>query len=210
MSSYLTSLKPSPESLVSFKHIPFNVKIQYPFGNPKFIGMIAGGTGITPMIQALHALLDSCKETAISSTEDNTATTPSEITRSATQQVALLYGSRTYDDILAKELVDSWAASTSTEQSKEMCRFSVTHVLSHEPADAPCFARAIGHNLERGHINRELIEKTFPGPDAGKDVIIFVCGPPPMYAALCGPREEKEVGGLLAEIGYSSDQVNKF
>jgi cytochrome-b5 reductase len=29
---------------MDFKHIPFNVKIQYPFGK-KRIGMICGGTG---------------------------------------------------------------------------------------------------------------------------------------------------------------------
>ena len=46
MSSYLKSLTPSTEAKpVSFKHIPFNVKIQYPFNNTKFVGMIAGGTG---------------------------------------------------------------------------------------------------------------------------------------------------------------------
>ena len=40
-----------------FKHIPFNVKIQYPFATAsgsapaKHVGMIVGGTGVTPMIQ---------------------------------------------------------------------------------------------------------------------------------------------------------------
>ena len=42
---------------LDFKHIPFNVKVQYPF-NRRVIGMICGGTGVTPMLQALHALLD--------------------------------------------------------------------------------------------------------------------------------------------------------
>ena len=37
---------------VAFKHIKFNVKAQYPF--PAKVGMLAGGTGITPMLQALH------------------------------------------------------------------------------------------------------------------------------------------------------------
>ncbi|KAL7434650.1 hypothetical protein ACHAXM_004244 [Skeletonema potamos] len=41
---------------IKFKHIDFNVKIPAPFTHKK-IGMIAGGTGITPMIQALHAIL---------------------------------------------------------------------------------------------------------------------------------------------------------
>merc|ERR1712007_223444 len=41
---------------VEFKHIPVNVKIQYPSFKPA-IGMLVGGTGITPMIQALHMIL---------------------------------------------------------------------------------------------------------------------------------------------------------
>ena len=48
---------PIGDTSVSFKHIDFNVKLQYPFGK-KRIGMIAGGSGITPMIQALRALIE--------------------------------------------------------------------------------------------------------------------------------------------------------
>ena len=41
---------------LDFKHIPFNVKTQYPFGK-KSIGMLVGGTGITPMLQVGAAAL---------------------------------------------------------------------------------------------------------------------------------------------------------
>jgi hypothetical protein len=34
--------------------------------------------------------------------------------------------------------------------------------------------------------------------------------PPPMYNALTGPREEKELSGLLKEMGYKTEQVYKF
>jgi len=108
MSSYLAGLSPSDEKVVAFKHIPFNVKIQYPFGSPKFIAMLAGGTGITPMIQALHAILGD-KE-------------------GATEKTHLLYGSRTKDDILGQDMLDRWSSSHSE-------KFSVTHVLSHEEGD---------------------------------------------------------------------------
>merc|ERR1712087_712770 len=46
---------------INFKHIDFNIKIPAPFKHKK-IGMIAGGTGITPMIQALHAILGKGKD----------------------------------------------------------------------------------------------------------------------------------------------------
>ena len=47
MSNYLYSLNTGDE--VKFKHIKFNVKIQYPFTQYKTISMISGGTGIAPM-----------------------------------------------------------------------------------------------------------------------------------------------------------------
>lgn len=31
-----------------------------------------------------------------------------------------------------------------------------------------------------------------------------------MYSALCGPRGEDEVKGLLADMGYKKEQVYKF
>ena len=51
MSQHLDGLK---IGLVEFKHIPFNVKVQYPF-KPKS-GMLIGGR-IAPMIQALLVIL---------------------------------------------------------------------------------------------------------------------------------------------------------
>jgi cytochrome-b5 reductase len=87
-------------SIVQFKHIPFNVKIQYPFGCAK-LGIICGGTGITPMLQALHAVLG---------------------TEGDTTRVKMLYGSRTTDDIYAKDTLRSWGA--------QYDRFTVIHALS--------------------------------------------------------------------------------
>lgn len=108
MSSFLAGLKPSDEPVVAFKHISFNVKTQYPFKAPKFVAMLAGGTGVTPMIQALHAILGD-EEKAIEKTH-------------------LIYGSRNKDDILGKDMLDKWAADHSD-------KLSVTNVLSHEEGD---------------------------------------------------------------------------
>ncbi|KAJ1461029.1 hypothetical protein M885DRAFT_508563 [Pelagophyceae sp. CCMP2097] len=159
---------------VDFKHIVFNVKLQYPF-HKKRVGMIVGGTGISPMIQALHSVLG----------------TPSDPTR-----VSMLYGSRTSDGILAKEVLDEWCAAHAD-------RLEVTHVLSNEPADSKWAG-------DKGFISAKLISEHFAPPSDGGDVLIFVCGPPPMYNAFCGPRTDKEVTGILADLGYSADQVCKF
>mmetsp|Transcript_42896 Transcript_42896/g.48729 ORF Transcript_42896/g.48729 Transcript_42896/m.48729 type:complete len:291 (+) Transcript_42896:191-1063(+) len=171
MSNYLCKYL-QPGHKVMFKHIEFNVKIQAPFPFTK-IAMIVGGTGITPMIQAMHAVLG--KE-------------------SDRYQISMLYGSRTSTDILGKDLLDVWSSSDS--------RFSVTHVLSNELEDSDW-------DGARGFINEELITKHFPSPDDAS-FKIFVCGPPPMYNALCGPRTQKELTGLLSRMGYNAKQVFKF
>ena len=169
LSTHLCSLEEGDE--ISFKHIDANVKIQAPFDFKK-VCMLVGGTGITPMTQVLHAVLGDPTSTA---------------------EAVVLYGSRTSDDILGKDLLDSWDSSD---------RLSVTHVLSNEPEESDWKGA-------RGFVNKDLIQKNFP-PPSDKESIIFVCGPPPMYEALCGPRLDKEVTGLLGEMGYSDDQVFKF
>ena len=56
----------------------------------KKLGMIAGGTGITPMLQIAASILDD----------------PSDTT-----QVSLLYANQTEDDILVREMLDGCAAT---------------------------------------------------------------------------------------------------
>lgn len=168
MSHFLWEMK--VDSLLEFKHIKFNVKIQYPF-NKKKITMLVGGTGITPMIQALHPILGNAKDTT---------------------EVTLLYGSRTETDILGKALLDDWQKST---------QLNVVHVLSHEPENS-------SWKGERGFINEKTLKKYKATPEDGH--MIFVCGPPPMYDALCGPRNVKELTGALATMGFKAEDVFKF
>jgi cytochrome-b5 reductase len=150
-----------------------NLGFTHPFGLAGTkICMLVGGTGITPMIQALHATLGDAE----SDTE-----------------VVMLYGSRVSSDILGKELVDSWA-----KDHKD--RFKVVHILSDEPADTDWTG-------PRGFIDAELIKSNFPDPSAGDDIMFMICGPPPLYNALSGPRDQKELTGLLADMGYKAEQV---
>lgn len=164
---------------VNFKHIDFNIKIPAPFTHKK-IGMIAGGTGITPMIQALHAILGEAAETQ----------------KSETDEVTLLYGSRNKNDILGGDMLKKWGGQHSD-------KFKHVDVLSDEPADSE-------YAGERGFIDKEKIAKYLPPASLGDDVVILICGPPIMYTMLCGPRNESEVTGILGELGYTSKQVFKF
>ena len=176
MSRYMHDIMKIGDTL-DFKHIEFNVKIQAPFGNPKHICMLVGGTGISPMIQALHAILGS---------SDTPAT-----------KVTMLYGSKVASDILGSEILEQWS-----KEYKD--RLEVVHILSDEPH--------IGDDSTwtglRGFIDQTYIEMFFPPPS--DHPLIFICGPPPMYNALSGPREEKEVTGVLGTMGYQTEHVYKF
>jgi cytochrome-b5 reductase len=178
MSKYLHDI-PEGDTSIQMKHIPFNIKIQAPFDRYDHIVMLVGGTGITPMIQALHAILG-----------DSTAKT-------TTTKVTMLYGSKSSDDILGTALLQNWAA-TYPEQ------FQLVDILSNEPDDS-------AWSGERGFIDQAKLEKYIPKDIAADRLMIFVCGPPPMYNALCGPREEQtEVKGTLGAMGFGPSQVYKF
>lgn len=173
MSHYLCSLINVGDK-VNFKHIPFNVKTQAPFPDDEIL-LVVGGAGITPFIQALHAILGS---------------------EGKKPKVTMLYGSRVKEDILGRELLDKWAEEYADQ-------FKLFHILSHEPEDS-------SWEGGRGFITREWIEKCFPSPDKAHNCRVFVCGPPPLYNAICGDRSEKEVGGVLGEMGYKPEHVYKF
>ena len=97
---------------VDFKHIQFNVKLQYPF-RARHIVMLCGGTGIAPMLQALHALLG----------------TPHD-----GSYITLLYSSKTEDDIIAKGTLAAWEAM-------HHHRFRVQNTLTREPEGTGWFGR---------------------------------------------------------------------
>lgn len=170
MSQHLNKLPIGSD--VAFKHIQFNVKIQYPFGH-KHLTMLVGGTGITPMVQALHAILG----------------TPADTT-----SITMVFGNKTQSDILCKDLLDSWVEASDG-------RLKVVHVLSDADNDATWKG-------ERGFIGRDVIQQHCAPPS--EDTLVMVCGPPPMYSAVCGPRDQKELSGILNEMGYHAGQVFKF
>lgn len=112
---------------------------------------------------------------------------------SSKTKVTMLYGSQVSTDILGKEVLQNWASKYEN--------FQCIDVLSNEPADSTWKGA-------RGFINKELIGQYVSSDE--KSIMFFVCGPPPMYNALCGAREEKEISGLLSDMGYTKEQVFKF
>jgi hypothetical protein len=85
-------------------------------------------------------------------------------------------------------------------------RLKVVHVVGTSADQAPI----AGWGGELGWVDRAKIE-TFCHPPSD-ETLVFVCGLPQLYAAMCGPRDEKGVaeGTILAELGFTEDMVVKF
>lgn len=143
------------------------------------VGMIAGGTGITPMLQIIRRVFDGKK-----STDKKT-------------KVTLLFGNVTEEDILLKDELDQIA-------KKYPDRFKVVYALSKAPEN--------WHGV-KGYINKEVAKEHLPAADQ-QDMMIFVCGPPPMVESISGPKasikEQGELKGILKELGYTEKNVFKF
>lgn len=171
-------------SPVEFKHIVFNIKEQYPFEGKERISMLCGGTGITPMYQALHKLM----------------TTPGD-----ERPVTLVYGNKTPEDILLKEQLEKWAAAAPG-------RLKVVHVVGNRPDEPPPagWVSTPSYTAETGWIDRGKVEKYCDPPD--EKTLLFVCGVPQMYEIMCGPRTEKELkeGSVLSALGYTAKMVAKM
>jgi cytochrome-b5 reductase len=179
MSNHLFGLAVGDEVL--FKHITFNVKIQYPFVAFKSVSMVCAGTGITPMFQALQRLLD----------------TPGDTTK-----IAMLYGNKTVEDILLRDELEAYA-------KKHEDRFRLVMVVGQGKDDeGPPGWHEAGN--DSGWIDEEKVAKYCHPP--ADDTCVFVCGVPPMYNALCGPRDQKEIkeGSTLHKLGYANGSCFKF
>jgi len=135
-------------------------------GNPrvcKNISLIAGGTGISLPYQVLSAVLRN--------PEDQT-------------KVKLLFANQTPDDILAREQLETLAASHPD-------RFELWYTVDRLKEDKGPW------KYDVGFINDVLISKSlFPPAD---DTICLMCGPPIMYEKACIPN--------LLQIGYKHDNI---
>lgn len=165
-------------TLVAFKHIPFNIKAQYPFTGRTKLNMICGGTGVTPMYQALLEL----------------ASNPSDAL-----QVTCLIANKAVTDILLREELEAIVKQSNG-------RIKVVHVIGDRPDQPPI----PGWGGEVGWVDEAKIQKYCFKPDP--DVLTLVCGVPPLYHLLCGPRTDPQVkeGTVLHRLGYTDDMVSKM
>ena len=81
-------------------------------------------------------------------------------------------------------------------------------------ARARALARALALTLTR-YVTKDMLAAKLAPPS--EKSMVYVCGPPPLYKAVCGakgtpddPKAQGELGGLLKDMGYAEAAVFKF
>jgi cytochrome-b5 reductase len=136
----------------------------------RHLGLIAGGSGITPMYQILNEIL-----------KEQTSIVPGE---RLDMKIWLLFANQTEQDILLREELEQLAASNSD-------RFKLWYTVDRESED---------WKYSKGFINDTMLKEHMPPP--GDDVLICICGPPPMIKFACLPNLDK--------LGYTEDMRYTF
>ncbi|XP_067161808.1 NADH-cytochrome b5 reductase 3 [Apteryx mantelli] len=175
MSQYLDSLKigdtidfRGPSGLLVYKGkgqfaIRPEKKAEPVLKNVKYVGMIAGGTGITPMLQIIRAVMKN--------KDDHTI-------------CQLLFANQTEKDILLRSELEEI-------QIQNPSRFKLWYTLDRAPES---------WEYSQGFVNQEMIRDHLPPPQ--DDVLILMCGPPPMIQYACIPNLDK--------LGYTKDMRFSF
>ncbi|XP_008303460.1 NADH-cytochrome b5 reductase 2 [Stegastes partitus] len=118
----------------------------------RHVAMIAGGTGITPMLQLLRRI-----------TSD-----PSDGTK-----CSLIFANQTEKDILLREELEE-------VQKNHPGRVKLWFTLDKPPQD---------WKFSSGFVTADMIQKHLPA--ASSDVLVVLCGPPPMIQNACLPNLDK-------------------
>ncbi|KAJ1654373.1 hypothetical protein IWQ61_005688 [Dispira simplex] len=150
----------------------------------KSIGMVAGGTGITPMWQLIrHILAD-----------------PSDHTK-----LTLVYANRSITDLpLRTELEELQAAFPG--------RLTLQFVVDRDVEPGALKPTLGNYPVETGYVSRTLLHTRLPPPQ--NDTMVLVSGPAGMMRHICGEKritaEQGPVTGLLRDLGYTSKNVFKL
>lgn len=114
--------------------------------------------------------------------------------------MTLVFGNQSQDDVILKAELDELEKRWETEG-----RFSVVYAVGKDEGD--------GERTRGGRITRALLGEVLPKERLGRDVKIFVCGPPGMEEAVAGKKGFLGIGakeGILEELGYGREMIHKF
>ena len=163
----------------------------------KHIGLVAGGTGIAPLLQIARIALES--------------STPEEKPR-----VHLLFINHTSKDILGKDEIEELAR-------EHPDHFFVTHSFTRPEDDDETIGECpVGSKFATGRGDAALAKKALPKPSPG-ETMVLVCGRDGFVAHWAGPvtrapttdgskgpKIQGPLLGVLAEAGFTADQVFKY
>lgn len=171
LSQHLDSLKigenilvKGPKGHLSYKgHGKFTTK---PLGKPleerscTQIGMMAGGTGITPMLQILQAVFLNPKYC------------------DSTTKVKLIYANQTPDDILVRQELEEFASNFKD-------RFELWFTVDRVDKEGDVAPSEWKYGT--GFIGTEMVKKHLLFEGDNSSTQFFMCGPPPMIKFACIP-----------------------
>eukprot|EP01027_Heterolobosea_sp_BB2_P023744 GEZU01035726.1.p1 GENE.GEZU01035726.1~~GEZU01035726.1.p1 ORF type:complete len:189 (-),score=43.47 GEZU01035726.1:594-1160(-) len=149
------------------------------------VGLIAGGSGIAPILQIINVVLGSNIGSSSNNKKDNVESprAPNTIIVDKTQ-LSLIYAARDENELLFKDELQT-CALRKPEQLK-LC-FTVEK-------PSPKWKQNVGH------ITEDMLKKQMPPP--GNNVKIVICGPNRMVQAV-------EVI-LLGKLGYTKEMIYDF
>lgn len=180
MTNHIFQLKPN--DTLSFKG-PIK-KWQWSPNSFDRITLLGAGTGITPLFQLAHHIVEN----------------PGDKTK-----VDLVYGNKTPNDILLKHELDAL-------HEKYPDKFNVTYFVDSKDNKSDNGNTDTDPKLHLGFISKDFLKTNVA--KANEKTHVFVCGPPPFMKTFSGekksPQEQGELVGILKELGYSDDQVFKF
>ncbi|KAI0482543.1 ferredoxin reductase-like protein [Xylariaceae sp. FL0804] len=117
--------------------------MRYRRGLARRMGMLAGGSGITPMWQLIRAVCEDARDTT---------------------ELSLVYANRTEDDILLRAELDAFAR-------RYPRNFKVHYMLDRPPPPAATTA-GTGWQGGVGYVTRDVMAERFPPPDADSKILI--------------------------------------
>jgi cytochrome-b5 reductase len=168
------------------------------------LGMMAGGTGLTPMLQIIAAVLKEPAASGVYRAQTRAGRVPLSrsdwwpsrwllaalcglLTRTshdrdsplAAPVMSLLLANQTEDDILVRDKLERL-------QELHPTRFSLHYTLDRPPTKWA---------YSSGFITKEMIAAQLPPP--GEQTLVLMCGPPPMVKFAC--RQNLDALGYPAE-----------